>query len=242
MLNLLFQIRTFLTYPYLNQTYFSIQVTFMNPQEIQLQYYKNTAPEYENAHFQEQDEHIVAFNIICSICSDLGAESILDIGCGTGRNVKLFTARFPQANVMGSDISPDMLKIAAENYNIPESNLVCCSSYELPFPDNSFDFVTEFAVLHHVEEPDKVVAEMLRVARKAIFISDSNRFGQGSLLSRLFKLFLCKVGLWWPSRKILNGGKRWNYSEGDGVYYSYSVFDSISTVEASCSKVFALVS
>lgn len=210
----------------------------INPQEIQLQYYENNALNYESLH--SQDEHLVSFDLICSLCSPLEVKSILDIGCGTGKNIKLFSERFPQASVIGSDISPDMLKVANEKYNIPEENLICCSSYELPFPDNSFDFVTEFGMLHHVEEPERVVTEMLRVARKAIFISDSNRFGQGSLLSRIFKLFLCKIGLWWPLRKILNGGKRWNYSEGDGIYYSYSVFDSVATVEAGCSQVFAI--
>jgi hypothetical protein len=36
-----------------------------------------------------------------------------------------------------------------------------------------------FGALHHVARPGQVVADMLRVGAKAVFISDSNSFGQG---------------------------------------------------------------
>jgi ubiquinone/menaquinone biosynthesis C-methylase UbiE len=212
----------------------------MNDQELLIQYYQKTADDYEIVHLHENDEHLTACKLICSLCSEVEVNSILDTGCGTGRNIAYLNSYFSQAKVMGNDVSPDLLNIATEKHKIPSDELVCCSSYELPFADNSFDIVTEFAMLHHVAEPERVVAEMLRVARKAIFISDSNRFAQGSLSSRLTKLFLYKTGLWWPLRQLANGGKRWNYSEGDGVYYSYSVFDSLKLVETSCTKVFAI--
>jgi ubiquinone/menaquinone biosynthesis C-methylase UbiE len=35
----------------------------------------------------------------------------------------------------------------------------------LPFPDSSFDYVYSHGVLHHCDEPQKVVHEMLRVLR-----------------------------------------------------------------------------
>jgi ubiquinone/menaquinone biosynthesis C-methylase UbiE len=66
----------------------------------------------------------------------------------------------------------------------------------LPFRDASFDVVYEFAVLHHVLNPGGVVKVMLRVASKAVFISDSNRFGQGSRTKKLIKLLLSKSRLW----------------------------------------------
>jgi ubiquinone/menaquinone biosynthesis C-methylase UbiE len=53
---------------------------------------------------------------------------------------------------------------------------------------NSIDAAFECGVLHHVAEPSHVVGEMMRVARKAIFLSDSNRFGQGRLIARILKL------------------------------------------------------
>lgn len=212
----------------------------MDAKGLQIQYYRNTASSYTTKHVHESDEHHTAFQLIHSLCSNLEITSVLDTGCGTGRGINYFRTYFPQCKVIGNDVSADLLKIANEQNNIPSENLICCSSYKLPFADKSFDIVTEFGILHHVAEPNCIVAEMLRVARKAIFISDSNRFGQGSLPSCLVKLLLYKTGLWWPLRWIANGGKRWNYSEGDGVYYSYSVFDSLKIIESSCSKVFTI--
>jgi ubiquinone/menaquinone biosynthesis C-methylase UbiE len=212
----------------------------MNAQDIQKQYYQNIAADYEKIHFQEDDEHLTACKLICALCYELEITSILDTGCGTGRNAAYFKTCFPQVKVMGNDVSAELLQVATDKHRIPSKDLVCCSSYKLPFADNSFDIVTEFGILHHVDEPERVVAEMLRVARQAIFISDSNRFGQGGLLSRLVKLMLYKGGLWSQIRWLVNGGKKWNYSEGDGVYYSYSVFDNLKLVEDACSKVFAI--
>src|SRR5262249_19254889 len=54
----------------------------------------------------------------------------------------------------------------------------------------------EFAILHHVAQPRAIVKEMLRVARKAVIISDCNRFGQGDALARFAKLAMYMTGTW----------------------------------------------
>jgi ubiquinone/menaquinone biosynthesis C-methylase UbiE len=100
----------------------------------------------------------------------------------------------------------------------------------LPFPDRSFDVVCEFAVLHHASNPNAVVREMLRVASKAVIICDSNRFGQGSPLARLAKLALYKTGLWRVFTYVRTRGKGYMITEGDGLAYSYSVYDSFDLI------------
>ena len=77
-----------------------------------------------------------------------------------------------------------------------------------------------------VEIKKEIPAEMMRVARKAVFLSDANRFGQGPHSLRLLKLFLYKLHLWDAARYLQTGGKMYAVSEGDGLAYSYSVFDS----------------
>jgi hypothetical protein len=88
-----------------------------------------------------------------------------------------------------------------------------------------------------VERPNAVVAEMLRVARKAVFVCDSNRFGQGSMAARLFKLFLYKAGLWRTFNYIRTGGKGYMITEGDGLAYSYSVYDSLKLIQLWADRV-----
>ena len=100
----------------------------------------------------------------------------------------------------------------------------------LPFADRSFDAVCEFSTLHHVHDPAPVVREMLRVARKVVLIADSNRFGQGSMTTRLIKFALYKTGLWRAYWLFGTRGKGYIMDEGDGLAYSYSVYDSYDLV------------
>jgi hypothetical protein len=85
-------------------------------------------------------------------------------------------------------------------------------------------------VMHHVAEPDALIREMMRVGQKAIFISDRNRFGDGPALWRLMKWVLWRAKVWKLVFRLKNGGNDWYFSEGDGVAFSYSIFDSIETL------------
>jgi SAM-dependent methyltransferase len=113
-----------------------------------------------------------------------------------------------------------------EGNAIPRHTLVCGGGERLPFRDDAFDATAALAVFHHVRRPEPIVREMMRVSRKAIFISDENRFGRSSLPNRLIKLLIYKLGLWRPAYLIRTLGKGYVWSQGDGVAFSYSVFDS----------------
>jgi SAM-dependent methyltransferase len=128
----------------------------------------------------------------------------------------------------------------AESNGVPKGLLLQGSGYELPFEDGSFDAVFECGVLHHVAEPGRMVAEMIRVAKRAIFLSDSNRFGQGGQAARLLKIALRKCGLWRAARFAQTRGKMYTFSEGDGLAYSYSVFDSYDQLAAGTQRIWLL--
>jgi hypothetical protein len=78
---------------------------------------------------------------------------------------------------------------------------------------------------------------MLRVAKKAVLISDSNRFGQGSRTARLIKLGLYKSKLWGAYNYLRTSGKGYRITEGDGVAYSYSVYDSFELISQWADKI-----
>lgn len=95
----------------------------------------------------------------------------------------------------------------------------------------------EFATLHHAPDPNGIVKEMLRVARKGILLCDSNRFGQGPIAARLLKLALYKCGLWKPFTYLRTMGKGYRITEGDGLAYSYSVYDSLTAISQWADRV-----
>lgn len=107
----------------------------------------------------------------------------------------------------------------------------------MQFEDSSFDMVCEFGMLHHVRYPEKVILEMLRVASKAIYISDCNNFGSGSLLPKIAKQIINSFGLWKVCNWIKTGGKGYTISEGDGLAYSYSVFNNYRQIQSVCERV-----
>ena len=123
-----------------------------------------------------------------------------------------------------------MLFRSGHKRGIPEDRLIGGDAMALPFEDKAFDFVIETAVLHHVPDPARAVREMVRVARKGVLISDSNKFGQGRLPVRWAKQAIGALGLWKPLIWLTTKGKMAKWSEGDGVYFSYSVFDTLDEV------------
>jgi ubiquinone/menaquinone biosynthesis C-methylase UbiE len=193
-------------------------------EKLQQAYYERTASEYDDLHTScEVDEHYAALELIDLLCDKFQMESLLDVGAGTGRGVKFLLNRRIKVN----GIEPVRALIEqAELRGVPKGLIVEGTGYSLPFEDDSFDAVFECGVLHHVAEPSRVVSEMMRVAKKAVFLSDLNRFGCGSYAVRMLKLFLHKSSLWSAARFIKTKGKMYNISEGDGLFYSYSVFDS----------------
>jgi ubiquinone/menaquinone biosynthesis C-methylase UbiE len=181
-------------------------------------------------HVAPDDEHGTALSLIASSLSRLGARSVLDVGSGTGRGVAYLQKAAPELEIKGIEPVQALIEHAVEANGISRDALVAGTGEELPFPDDSFDAVISLGVLHHVPQPGRVVAEMIRVARTAIFISDANRFGRGHLAVRLVKLGLAKAHLWKLAFRVRRLGRNYVLSEGDGIAYSYSVYDSVSQI------------
>jgi ubiquinone/menaquinone biosynthesis C-methylase UbiE len=197
--------------------------------EIQRKYYANTAGRYDSMHAGEGASDPSIFMFVHSMLRMLDVKSVLDVGTATGTAILGLKEAFPRTLVCGVEPVATLLEQAVRS-GVPRGALVCAMGEALPFPDGAFDAVCEFAVLHHAENPASVVKEMLRVARRAVFICDSNRFGQGSRMARLTKLVIYKSGLWGLFNYLRTRGKRYMITEGDGLAYSYSVYDSFELV------------
>jgi ubiquinone/menaquinone biosynthesis C-methylase UbiE len=205
--------------------------------KLQRQYYNKTASSYDEMHAHEGAGDAFANKFFHAILEFLDARSVLDVGTASGRTLKELRGSFPELFICGVEPVGALIDQAKQIGNVSAGSILQASGQSLPFADASFDVVCEFAVLHHVPDPGAVVREMLRVAKKAVFLSDSNRFGQGSRLSRLVKLVLFKSRLWGIFDYVRTAGKRYRITEGDGISYSYSVYDSFYEISRWANRV-----
>lgn len=108
------------------------------------------------------------------LLGDVAGKTILDYGCGLGDNTVLLAAR--GANVVGVDISPELIELAEKRlrqHGLTEnSEFRIGSAHKLPFPDESVDVVFGMAILHHLDLKTSS-AEVFRILKKggrAIFM------------------------------------------------------------------------
>jgi SAM-dependent methyltransferase len=92
------------------------------------------------------------------------SDRVLDVGCGPGG----FTAILAETalDVVGVDVSAAWVDAAAETFRargIANARSQLTSGEALPFADGSFDVVTLVDVIHHLDEPERVLAEVHRV-------------------------------------------------------------------------------
>lgn len=206
--------------------------------QLQVEHYTTRAATYDEHALVAGDEHFVALEYMMGLCVPLGIRSVLDLGCGTGRAVRFIQSRRPSLRVVGVEPVEALVEVARNTSR--DAQYLRARGDRLPFISGSFDAVCATGVLHHVRKPQEVVAEMLRVARRAVFISDSNRFGQGRFPSRFAKLALYRAGLGSAVATVQTRGRGFLYSEGDGQFYSYSVYDSEPVLRAWADRVLCI--
>ena len=201
-------------------------------------YYEDTASDYDRLHVSADPEHDFALSIFKGYLRDNAIGSLLDVGAGTGRVSRGLAVDSELKELRVTGIEPvESLRQLGHSAGVPEDSLVDGDATSLPYKDGEFDAVCAFAVLHHIPNPEKAISEMLRVAKKAIFISDSNCYGQGSRAATAMKWGLRSLKLWPAYQWITTRGKGYKYSEEDGVFFSYSIFDSDRQIRKECQSV-----
>lgn len=207
------------------------------PPAEQRSYYQRTANEYDSRHVHGSDDHAKALRILFAWLPLIDARTIIDIGAGTGRAQRLAAELGVPCNIIG--IEPvDALRRQGHAAGIPEDRLINGDGSALTYEDDEFDLAIESGVLHHLADPGQCVREMCRVARRGVFLSDSNNRGQGTMLARLVKHGLWQIGLWPLTNYIKTKGKGFTESEGDGIAFSYSIFDSLPIIRTKFTRIY----
>jgi SAM-dependent methyltransferase len=104
--------------------------------------------------------------------SDLGGWRILDVGCGDGRLLRQFLdlGALPE-DLSGVEIRDQAVEVSRRLS--PHINVVLGTGVDLPFPDSTFDLVTQFVVFSSMPEPrlrEQIAREIIRVLKPGGYI------------------------------------------------------------------------
>ncbi|WP_422926905.1 class I SAM-dependent methyltransferase [Singulisphaera sp. PoT] len=95
--------------------------------------------------------------------------SILEIGCGYGKQLRALRSRLADVPLAGVDFSPSQLNQAGGYLQgLKDITLIQSSGAALPFEDGAFDLVLTSAVILHnpPEVAERIRNEVLRVSRR----------------------------------------------------------------------------
>ena|ERR1700722_19706173 len=132
--------------------------------------------------------------------------TILDVGCGGGQFAIQLAEQFPQAQVMGIDISSQAIEFAKKRLKetfVKNVKFDLSSSSQLPFLPNSFDVVTSTLVCHHLKDDQLIdfLKHSYQIAKRSVIINDLHRhwlaYSGFALIARIFfrNRLICHDGL-----------------------------------------------
>lgn len=111
----------------------------------------------------------------------LNTKSVIDYGCANGILLSHLHEFNPDLNLIGVDISPEMLKIA--NYNVPSASLYTTNEFFNQNHDKNSTIVLS-SVIHEIysydQDPDQTIKKILdldcdQIAIRDMFVSSNTR-------------------------------------------------------------------
>lgn len=105
--------------------------------------------------------------VLAQLGDSLSSIRVLDVGCATGR----LLCRLAEAgvkNLCGTDLAANILDVARKKFSSFDviADLITADAEEkLPWPDDTFDYVTLTGVFHHFYQPQKALQEIHRVLK-----------------------------------------------------------------------------
>ncbi len=140
--------------------------------------YDKVAPDISTVY--DQQTHIIGIKNFIKLLPPKA--KILDLGCGPGKDVFLFSKSGYEA--VGIDGSKGMVGQAIKRF--PKKTFIVMDVRDLKFPDETFDAVWSWSTLTHLRKADKAIAlrEVCRVLKKGGLFTQMVWKGRGEFINK----------------------------------------------------------
>lgn len=127
-------------------------------------------------------EHLSVFADF--IDSKLVNGTMLDVGCGDGSIARIIALKNPKKKIIAIDLEahPQWKMKPPKNLEFRTADI-----YKLPFKPGSFDTVILKDVLHHLPDPEVMLPQIAKLAKKQILVIEANRYNPISYI-RMVKI------------------------------------------------------
>jgi 2-polyprenyl-3-methyl-5-hydroxy-6-metoxy-1,4-benzoquinol methylase len=120
---------------------------------------------HEGGDVPEDDQYEEPWHVLASM--HLGAVrglKVLEIGCGRGGFAKYLVDQ--GADLIAADFSEKAVEIARRRRaSAPKCEIMVADIQDIPFAPETFDVVVSLETLEHVPDPDRALAELIRVTK-----------------------------------------------------------------------------
>ena len=87
---------------------------------------------------------------------------VLDAGCGSGFMTVELARRFPETVFVGLDINPSLARLFSKAREYPNLRIVQGSLFNIPFADETFDYIWSNGVIHHTGDTRRAFDPLTR--------------------------------------------------------------------------------
>ncbi len=149
-----------------------IEIKRIDPDSgLQTAFYDAVGEGYDELHREEQENKLRIINRFPAEFLPKKDDTLLDVGCGSGISTGPW-----ECTCIGVDPSIELIKIAKKkstNQKAPtgKDHFFVASAENLPFKEDTFDFVISLTAIHNFEDIKQGILEIKRVGRRNFILT-----------------------------------------------------------------------
>lgn len=118
-------------------------------------FFDNRLETYEDHQLNEIESAREFYRFTARCLPEQDGARILDLGCGTGLELKYYFEINPNAEVTGIDLAEGMLREMKEKFTDKNITIIWGSYFDIPFEVCSYDAAVSVESLHHFTQEEK---------------------------------------------------------------------------------------